>query len=102
MEAVKIIDDLNYIQQTRRLESYNPYPYQLAFHNAIGKGTQSPASQRMLIAANGIGKTWCGAFEAAMHLTGKYPEWYQGTRFVYPVEMLCAGITNESTRDIIQ
>ena len=48
------------------------------------------------------GKTYCGAMEGAMHLTGRYPEWYKGVRYGYPILMVCGGVTNVSCRDIIQ
>lgn len=37
-----------------------------------------------------------------MHLTGQYPEWYEGIRFRIPVDWIVAGNTNEVTRDICQ
>jgi phage terminase large subunit-like protein len=52
----------------RRLFSYTPYPKQLEFHTA-GKTER----ERLLMAGNQLGKTWCMGFELAMHLTGRYP-----------------------------
>lgn len=54
--------------------------------------------------ANGVihHNTTCAAFEVAMHATGIYPDWYKGIRFISPVQILCAGNTNDATRDIIQ
>ena len=37
-----------------------------------------------------------------MHLTGKYPSWWQGTRFNHANEWLVASTTNETTRDRCQ
>lgn len=37
--------------------------------------------------------------ETAMHLTGRYPDWWQGRRFTQAVRMWAAGPTNETTRD---
>lgn len=85
-----------------RLQYYKPYPKQKAFHNAIGRGTDFPASQRLLLGGNQIGKTWCGAMEAAYHLTGRYPDWWEGTRFGYPIDMMVGSNTNETCRDIVQ
>jgi phage terminase large subunit-like protein len=36
------------------------------------------------------------------HLTGLYPEWWVGRRYNRPVELLAAGDTSQTTRDIIQ
>lgn len=54
------------------------------------------------MAANRFGKTLCGAAEMAMHLTGQYPAWWAGKRFPGPVRGWAAGVTNESTRDVVQ
>jgi phage terminase large subunit-like protein len=37
-----------------------------------------------------------------MHLTGKYPDWWEGRRFDEPVECWAAGKTSKTVRDIIQ
>lgn len=54
------------------------------------------------MAGNQLGKTWAGAFESAMHLTGRYPDWWQGRRFDKPVRAWAAGVTSMSTRDTVQ
>lgn len=54
------------------------------------------------MAANRFGKTQCGAAELAYHLTGRYPDWWQGKRFGKPIRAWAAGVTNESTRDVVQ
>jgi phage terminase large subunit-like protein len=56
----------------------------------------------MLMAANQVGKTLCGSMEWAIHLTGRYPDWWQGKRFDGPVRMWAAGETRASTRDTVQ
>jgi len=54
------------------------------------------------MAANRVGKTYCGATETAYHLTGNYPEWWEGRRFSKGVRVWVAGESNDTTRDIIQ
>lgn len=51
------------------------------------------------MAANQTGKTWAGGFEAAIHLTGEYPDDWTGRRFDKPVMMWAASDTGETTRD---
>ena len=48
------------------------------------------------------GKTVAGAFETTCHLTGKYPEWWEGRRFYDPTKIWAAGDTAKTVRDIIQ
>ncbi len=59
--------------------------------------------ERAMIAANRVGKTWgVGAYEATCHLTGIYPDWWEGKRFDEPTDSWAAGDTSETTRDVIQ
>ncbi len=74
------------------------YPKHMAFF-AAGREYQ----ERAMIAANRVGKTLgVGAFETAMHLTGRYPDWWVGHRFKQPLQVWAAGDTSETTRDIVQ
>lgn len=54
------------------------------------------------MAANQVGKTYSGAAEAAIHLTGQYPDWWTGRRFDHPVRMWAGSKTSEVTRDGVQ
>lgn len=60
-------------------------------------------NERAFMAANRVGKTWgAGGYELALHLTGDYPDWWQGRRFDHPVDTWASGDTAETTRDIVQ
>lgn len=62
-----------------------------------------PHRERLALCANRVGKTrGMGGYETVLHLTGRYPDWWQGHRFNRPIEAWAAGKTNETTRDIIQ
>lgn len=54
------------------------------------------------MAGNQLGKTVAGAAEAAMHLTGIYPEWWEGKRFDKAITMLAGSESYELTRDGVQ
>ena len=56
-------------------------------------------SERLFMAGNQLGKTVCGGAEWAMHLTGRYPDWWDGAAFEKPVILWASGVTGESTRD---
>jgi phage terminase large subunit-like protein len=58
--------------------------------------------ERGLFGGNRTGKTHCGSFEDALHLTGLYPDWWEGRRFSRPIEMWAATDTSKNTRDILQ
>lgn len=51
------------------------------------------------MAGNQLGKTIAGGAEWAIHLTGRYPDWWDGKVFDKSVRMWAAGVTGESTRD---
>lgn len=80
-----------------RLTSYRPYPKQREFH-AAGIHFR----ERMLMAGNQVGKTLSAAFEVAMHLTGRYPDWWDGIRFARAVRWLAGSESAELTRKGVQ
>lgn len=43
-----------------------------------------------------------GGFEMTSHLTGLYPDWWEGKTFDTPIEAWTAGDTAKSVRDIMQ
>jgi len=43
-----------------------------------------------------------GGYEITCHLTGVYPEWWEGRRFDHPIMAWAAGDTGQTVKDIIQ
>ena len=80
-----------------KLAHYRPYSKQRAFHDA-----GAAHRERLFMCANRFGKTTGGAAELAFHLLGDYPEWWCGKRFEKPVRAWAAGVTAETTRDVLQ
>lgn len=80
-----------------RLARYRPYSKQAEFHAA-----GADHRERLLMAGNQLGKTLAGSMEWAMHLSGRYPDWWQGRRFDHAVRLWAAGETRTSTRDTVQ
>jgi len=78
-----------------RLKDYRPYAKQREWHNALDR-------ERMLMAGNQLGKTLAASMELAMHLTGRYPEWYTGKRFDRPVRWIAGSESAELTRKGVQ
>lgn len=77
-----------------KLADYRPYPKQKEFHT-LGKTKR----ERLLRAGNQNGKTFCCGSEVAYHLTGEYPDWWDGRRWNRPVVVWASGETGEATRD---
>jgi phage terminase large subunit-like protein len=107
-----------------KLATYGPYQWQKEFHAA---GLDNP--ERMLMAANRVGKTQTAGAEVAIHLTGDYdemprtlrypksfkngaphpmageliwPDGWQGKRFKTPTLIWTGSPTNETSKDIVQ
>lgn len=95
LERVEIQQKQIKYAKENRLEYYDPYPFQVEFHN-------DPDPRKALQSANKIGKTWAVCAEDAYDLTGKYPDWWKGYRFDRPVRLVCGGINNDKTRDLLQ
>ena len=95
--ALELLKELKQRERFNRVDTYDPYPYQLKFHK-----TGAEANQRLLMAANRIGKSYCGSMELAYHLTGLYPKWWEGKRYGQPIVAWAGGVSNETTRDIVQ
>ena len=100
-DVLALLQALNKKVEESKLQDYQPYPYQKAFHNLRDRNDKV-AVQKFLQSANQIGKTFSAAKEIAMHATGRYPDWYTGKRLERPKTIQVSGITNETTRDICQ
>jgi phage terminase large subunit-like protein len=56
--------------------------------------------ERAAFGGNRTGKSHLGSFELSLHLTGQYPEWWQGHRFEKPITAWACGVTLDAVRDI--
>ena len=96
-ELLALLEERKHRREGNRLKDYGPYPKQRDFH-----GNGKTFRERLLMAGNQLGKTWSAGFETAMHLTGRYPDWWQGRTFGKAVAGWAAGVTSEVTRDSVQ
>lgn len=84
-------------RRTNKLALFRPYPKQLEFYAA-----GALHRERLLMAANQVGKSECGSIEVAAHLTGRYPDWWTGRRYDRPTKWWAGSDTSETTRDTVQ
>jgi phage terminase large subunit-like protein len=82
-----------------KLADYCPYPKQALFH---AMGADESVRERLLIAGNQLGKTIAGSFECAMHLTGRYPDDWEGAEFDHATSAWAGSETGQGTRDTVQ
>jgi phage terminase large subunit-like protein len=94
---LRVLQEINKRQEQDKLSRYKPYEKQKLFHS---KGTTH--RERLFRAGNQLGKTWSSAYETAYHLTGLYPEWWEGKRWNRAVTGWALGESMESTRDTLQ
>lgn len=80
-----------------KILDFKPYPKQRQFFDA-----GLTARERLLRAGNQNGKTYAVGAETTYHLTGEYPDWWTGRRFVRPVVCWASGETGEMVRDNAQ
>jgi len=96
-KLVELLAEKKKRQKRNSLAHFKPYEWQKKLYKA---GTEY--TQRAAICANRIGKSYGVSAEVAMHATGLYPDWWEGDRYDHPVKIIVGGVTNESTRDVLQ
>lgn len=96
-ELRKALLELERRKKFRVMDFFTPYPKQLEFI-ASGKTLR----ERLLMAANQVGKTQIGAYEVACHLTGQYPKGWKGRTWDRPTKGWICGLSASVVRDIQQ
>jgi phage terminase large subunit-like protein len=97
IEEILILEELQRRVRENWLWKYQPYKKQMEFHS---RGAEY--RERLFRAGNQLGKTLAGAAEVAMHLTGRYPDWWEGKRFEHPVRWMAGSESAELTRKGVQ
>jgi phage terminase large subunit-like protein len=87
LESRNIQDHINF-------KYYKPHEKQLEFH-----ATGLFAKERMLRGGNRIGKSFAVSREGAMHLTGIYPDDWNGYVYTKPINMWAGGVAE---RELLQ
>ena len=90
--VIAVAEDMQYNQ----LKYFRPFDHQKAFFKT------GNSARRGILAANRIGKTVSTCFETAYHLTGQYPSWWEGKRFLKPVTVFVAGEGWEQVARVLQ
>lgn len=96
-QEIDIRKRLKYLKSISSLTQFTPYKWQCDWFES-----GATHKQRMLMAANRIGKTFIGAREFAYHATGLYPSDWKGLIFKHAPRMWALGVTGEQIRDVIQ
>lgn len=106
VNLLRLVEEANKRQRCRLIETMFPDagPLRRELYQKHGEFFRAGAThrERVFMAANRVGKTVSAGCEMSYHLTGLYPDWWDGRRFDGPVRALASGDTHETTRDIIQ
>ncbi|WKV17055.1 terminase large subunit [Salmonella phage PKM.Hi.22.6] len=96
-EIIDLLEERERVIKYNRINEFEPYEFQKNFYSASAK-----FKRRFLCAANRVGKSYSEAVEVFYHLSGLYPEWWDGHRFKKPILLWAVGITGDSTRKVLQ
>lgn len=92
-DLVRLAEYIKY----NKIETYQPYAFQRKYHKE-GHDHQ----YRFLMAGQQIGKSVANLCETTFHLTGLYPEWWEGHRFTSAIICWFGAQSNNKARDHIQ
>ena len=94
---VELLKEREERKRFNKLSWFEPYDWQKTLANST-----DTHKQVLAMCANQIGKSTAGAYITACHLTGLYPDWWKGHKFKKPIYAWAAGVSNDTTRDILQ
>ena len=99
MDVIDTKEVFKNIEKQKRLQFdfYEPHLKHHQFHD-LGR----VAKERLFLAANRIGKTMACSLEVCMHLTGYYPEWWQGYQYKRPINAWVAGVSSKEVYGILE
>lgn len=96
-ELQQLHNTIHHHETYHLISKFLPYKFQREFY-AKGKDYR----YRFLMAGNRVGKSFSMAQEVSFHLTGLYPDWWEGKRFDHPPLVWAIGITSDTTRKVLQ
>ena len=106
IELLQLADLLETKKRQRLVDTYFPingewsrfeYPKHMQFFKA-----GATHHQRLFMAANRVGKTLGMGCELVYHLTGDYPDWWEGKRFTNNNEWWVCGVTARDVKVVLQ
>jgi phage terminase large subunit-like protein len=104
-EALTIAQEIKRRTTQNHIDQFYPTPQNRALYPVhmefFAKGKSK--RERLMMAANRVGKTeGVLLYEAVLHATGEYPDWWVGKRFNRPTIVWLGGDTATTVRDILQ
>lgn len=108
-DMARLLKQLEYLKESAKFSGFRKWfvpgtPYgieNLPKHKAFMDAGRD-YSERYLSGSNRSSKTVSACFESTLHLTGLYPDWWDGKVFKKPTAGWAASDTASSTKNIIQ
>ncbi len=97
IQMIQLLEEQERREQNNKLKNFKPYEFGRKYIAASKNNKQI-----MLMAANRIGKTEHAVYALACHLTGYYPDWWDGIKFNYAPTCWALGVSGEQIRDVLQ
>jgi phage terminase large subunit-like protein len=94
---LQALQELKDRQKYWKIKTFKPYKWQQEFIR-----NSKDHQQLLAMTGNRCGKTMTGGFIMACHLTGIYPDDWDGYRYERPINAWASGISTDTTRDILQ
>lgn len=105
-KILKLVQAINEAQVKSGMDKWfdpnGPYPISALPKHEAFFAAGALYSERLFMASNRSGKSICGLFEDAAHMTGNYPSWWTGKRFDHPVDVWIIGPDAVTVRDTLQ
>lgn len=97
-DYVALLKSMDEHKRFNKILYFEPEAKQLAFYKLGGDGVL----ERAILAGNRTGKSEGAAYEFALHMTGDYPDDWQGVKFDHPIKAWVCGLTAEKNREVGQ
>lgn len=94
-QALELAKHIKKLKLENKLDSWKPIPKHWEFLN-------SKNTKKGIIAGNRVGKTKSTMYELTCHLTGKYPQGWQGRKFNRPIKAWVVSMAYASIKDTLQ
>ena len=96
-EYLTLIEQYEDDKKFNKMNYFKPYPFQKEFYD---KGKEEKV--RGIICANRVGKTHSACMEIAYHMTGDYPEWWEGRRWDRPIKVIACSYSSKQVKMSLQ
>ena len=103
--AEALLKELKRKRSRNKIDGFYPTPENRAKYPVHMECFKAGATfrERVFFGGNRTGKSeGVLCYEIALHMTGLYPDWWEGKRFNRPVKVWLGGDTSTTVRDIIQ